>query len=175
MKHNKKALTLILVVGTILVAALPAASQGPPREGPPEERPMSLACIPDITAGQLEAIQKLRDEFHEATQSIRDELYEAKDNLRELLREPEPDLAAVRRAKENVDDLETEMLIARLEMHLAVRRLLTDEQRVFFDEMHAFDRGPGPGMGPSPGGPGMGSGPGMGPGMGPGPEGWMGH
>ena len=173
MIRRKTALILALVTGILLVAALPAVSYGPLRTGggpgyggPRGDGPMCLAFIPDITADQLEAIAAIRDEHHDAMQDVRDALYEAKTAFRELMRDPDPDLAAVRRAKEKLDALETDMLIARLEMRAAVRDVLTDGQRIFFDEMQAFGPHHGPGMGP---GPGMEWHPGSGPGMGPGP------
>ncbi len=177
MVRRKTTLLIALVTGILLVAALPALSYGPPRDGggrgdggPRGEGSMCLAFIPDITAEQLEAISAIRDEHHDAMQTLRDKLYEAKEAFHELMRDPDPDLAAVRRAKEKLDALETDMLIARLEMRAAVRDVLTEEQRVFFDEMQACGLdgpgfGHGPGMGP---GPGMEWHPGGGPGMGPG-------
>jgi len=181
MVRRKTALILALITGILLVTALPAVSQGPPRDGggpggggPGDGGgPMCLAFVPGITAEQLEAIADLRDEHHDATQDLRDKLYEAKTAFHELMRDPDPDLAAVRKAKEKLDALETDMLIARLEMRAAIRDVLTEEQRVFFDEMQACGPG-GPGFGPGPGmewhpGGGPGMGPGMSPGMGPGP------
>jgi Spy/CpxP family protein refolding chaperone len=114
-----------------------------------------------MTAEQLETIQELRDEFHEATEGLRDQLREAREEFRELLRDADPDLGAVRAAKERLDNLETEMLLAGLEQRAEVRDVLTAEQQVFFDELHhgrPGRRGGHPGMGP--GGP-----------QGPGPEG----
>ncbi|MCX7022867.1 MAG: Spy/CpxP family protein refolding chaperone [bacterium] len=174
MIRRKTTLILALITGILLVTALPAVSEGPHRDGggPGEGGgPMCMAFIPGITADQLESIAAIRDEHHDAMQDLRDKLYEAKNAFRELMRDPDPDLAAVRKAKEKLDALETDMLIARLEMRAAVRNILTDGQRIFFDEMQAFDHHEGgmdPGMGS---GPGMGSCPGMGPGsgMGPGP------
>jgi len=179
MIRGKTSLILTLVTGILLIAALSAASYGPPRTGwgpgdggPRGDGPTCLAFIPDITAEQIEAIAAVRDEHHDAMQDLRDKFYEAKNAFRELMRDPEPDLAAVRRAKEKLDALETDMLIARLEMRAAVRDILTEEQRVFFDEMQACGHD-GPGMRPGPGmewhpggGPGMGPRPGMGPGPG---------
>lgn len=178
MIRRKTTLLIALVTGLLLVAALPAVSQGPPRAGggPGDgwrqgDGPTCLAFIPGITAEQLEAIADLRDEHRDAMKDLRDKLYEAKEAFHELMRDPEPDLTAVRRAKEKLDALETDMLIARLEMRAAVRNVLTEEQRAFFDEMQACGHD-GPGMGHGPGmgpGPGMEWHPGSGPGMGPGP------
>ncbi|HDR06408.1 MAG TPA: periplasmic heavy metal sensor [Candidatus Coatesbacteria bacterium] len=166
MKRETVRLTALAAVGLLLLTALPALAWGPPRGGggPPPDRFACLAFIPGITAVQLQAVSALREEHLEAVRELRDEMYEAKTALRELMRQRSPDLAAVRRAKERLDKLESDMLVARLELRTAVRNLLTEEQRAFFDEMEAgCGWGMGPGMGP--GGPGMGpSGPGMGPG-----------
>ncbi len=175
MKRKPVLLTLITVVVLGVLITLPVSAQGPHHEGEGsfERGPgkqACLACIPDMTAELLEEIQSMREEHREEMEGIHEKLFEAKTAFHELLREPEPDLSAVRRAKERLDDLGTEMLIAHLEMRREIRGMLTDEQRVFFDEMQMHHPGPG---GRHP----MGSGPGMGPGsgMGPGPGGMMGY
>jgi Spy/CpxP family protein refolding chaperone len=174
MVRRKTTLILALITGLLLVTILPAAAYGPPREGGgPGDGwhrggDQCMAFIPGITAEQLEAISAIRDENHDAMQDLRDKLYEAKNAFHELMRDPEPDLTAVRKAKEKLDAVETDMLIARLEMRAAVRDVLTEGQRIFFDEMQACGHD-GPGMGPGMGpGPGMEWHPGGGPGMGPG-------
>jgi len=149
-----KALTVLAVLATALSAFAqgpePAPRGGGPGEGPREGGQPSLACIPDMTAEQLETIQELRDEFHEANEDLRDQLREAREEFRELLRDADPDLGAVRAAKDRLDDLETEMLLAGLEHRGEIRDVLTAEQQVFFDELHhgrPGGRGGRPGMG----------------------------
>lgn len=173
MKRKPVLLTLITVVVLGVLITLPVSAQGPPLEG---EGPAArghgeqacLACIPDMTAELLEAIQNMREEHREEMEGIHEKLFEAKTAFHELLREPEPDLSAVRRAKERLDDLGIEMLIVHLEMRREIRGMLTDEQRVFFDEIHMHHSGSGGHrMGSGPGGPGE-------PGMGHGPCGMMG-
>ncbi len=174
MKRKPVLLTLITVVVLGVLFTLPVSAQGPHHEGegPPGEglkEQACLACIPDMTAEQLEAIQNMREEHWEEMEGIHEQLFEAKTALHELLRDPEPDLNAVRRAKESMDKLGTEMLIAHLEMRREIRGMLTDEQRVFFDEMQMHHPGSGGRhMGSGPGGPGE-------PGMCPGPGGMMGY
>lgn len=160
-----KRLPLIAAVIGVLTLSIVAVAQGPEAGRCPEGGCTGgLACLPDITAEQLEEIQALREEMKDSTEELRDEIREARESLRELMNDPEPDIAAVRSAKERLDGLETEMLINMLEHRSEVRSRLTAEQRVFFDEMHHGMPG---GRGGHPGGQ-PGGGPGMG---GPGPEG----
>lgn len=167
-----KRLPIIAAVIGVLTLSIVAVAQGPEAGHCPEGGCTGgLACLPDITAEQLEEIQALREEMKDSTEDLRDEIREARESLRELMNDPEPDIAAVRSAKERLDGLETEMLINMLEHRSEVRSKLTAEQRVFFDEMHhgmPGGRGGHPGGGPGMGGPrpdNAGSGP-----QGPGPE-----
>jgi Spy/CpxP family protein refolding chaperone len=76
-----------------------------------------------------EAIQQIVDDSRKEGRGFHRELRGLHDAMRELLSQDEPDEAAVMQQAERIGKLETEMHKHRLSTILAVRALLTPEQR----------------------------------------------
>ena len=105
-----------------------------------------------------EAIQRIVDDSREEARGFHDELRGLHDAMRTLLSQDEPDEAAVMQQAETIGKVETEMHKHRLSTLLAIRALLTPEQRAELtrmrEEMRGEKRGrggPRRGNGPPPG------------------------
>ncbi len=109
-----------------------------------------------------EAIQRIVDDSRQDAEGFREDLHALHDAMRTLLSQDDPDEASVMQQAETLGKVETEMHKHRLSTLLAVRALLTPEQRAELtrirEEMRGERRGrggPRRGPGPPPGfGPG---------------------
>jgi Spy/CpxP family protein refolding chaperone len=89
--------------------------------------------IPDLTEEQKEQIKGLRvDHIKEMTQ-VRNKLMEKRASLRTLQTQDNPDMAAINKTIEEMGEVRTSLQKARAEHHQAIREILTEEQRTFFD------------------------------------------
>lgn len=83
----------------------------------------------DLTDDQRKAVDALCEEHRAQQVESQKELLRARHALRGALLEDEPALGTVRELVRKVGELETQREIARVEHRLAVRKLLTPEQR----------------------------------------------
>jgi Spy/CpxP family protein refolding chaperone len=102
-----------------------------------------------------EAIQGIVDASRKDAKDFREELRGLHDAMRTLLSQDEPDEAAVMKQAESIGKVETEMHKHRLSTLLAVRALLTPEQRAELTRIREETRGErrgrgGPRRGPRP-------------------------
>ena len=131
--------------------------------------------IPDITAEQQTKLDALRTAHWKSVQNSRNLLAEKAARLRTLRTSDNVDMDAINKTIDEMSAIRSSMQKSR-EKHLQdVRNVLTDEQRVYFDNFQSrrgqgFGRGQGKGNARRGGyGPGNGYGQGRGPGRGLGP------
>jgi len=173
-----RTLTKCLVAGAcsfaIAAAAGAASAQPGMMAGPPEGRPgiERMAQFLDLSKDQVQKIEKLRDEHLSRVAGLRRELLRVRNEIRAELLEDSPDVSAIEKLVAKKADIRSRIELERVEHRLAVRKVLTPEQR---DKMFMLrGRGAGPCVGRCWGGeaPGFGRrcGRGFGRGMGPRPD-----
>jgi len=104
----------------------------------------------DVTDEQREEIEKIRTEAQEQRLAMHKELMRARHALKGELLEDEPSMSTVRNLARKVGEIETQRDIARLEQRMAIRKILTPEQRdrlLFMGQRGGHHRG-GPSRGP---------------------------
>jgi Spy/CpxP family protein refolding chaperone len=111
---------------------------------------MQQVCpnIPNLSDEQSSAIMQLRTQHISEMQTYRDQIDVNRAQYRGLMRSAPADMSAI---NSNIDEhgrIRSQMAKKQAEHHLAVRSLLTEEQRIWFD---AAPRGMGQGAGFGPG------------------------
>jgi Spy/CpxP family protein refolding chaperone len=114
--------------------------------GPPEQRIEMLAERLDLSTDQQARIEAIIEEKQPERAALRKQLMRLQHELRGLLLADEPELTAVTQLATRIGDARTKMQILRLEERLAIRGVLTAEQRDRFLTMQPrAGRGRGPG------------------------------
>lgn len=98
--------------------------------------------IPDLTEEQREQIKTLRTEHMKVMQPLRNQAGEKKARLRTLTTSDKVNMAEVNRVIDEVGNIRTEMMKLREQHRQEIRKLLNDEQRVFFDAHQPSHDGP---------------------------------
>jgi len=136
------ALTLMLITG--IGAAALAHGPGPHRDGRdrcgdfergPEMRLERMAERLDLTADQVQAIEKIREEARAENQELRKQIMRLRNEKRGEMLKDEPATKTVLALTRQIGDIRTELQANRMETRLAVRKLLTPVQR---DKMLMF-------------------------------------
>ncbi len=94
------------------------------------ERPLG---IPDLTEDQMEQIKDLNTAHLKDIQSLENDLKINKSKLDALMTEDNPDMNEINSLIEKNGDLLTEIQKKNVAHKLEIRSLLTDEQKVYFD------------------------------------------
>lgn len=134
LKKKSRHITL-LVVAMLLVTG--SALAQPPGQGSkhgegkcPRDRRM---MIPDLTEAQKEQMKELRVELMKAVQPLRNQMGEMKARLRTLSTSDKVNMTEINRVIDDIGKMRTQMMKLRVQHRQDVRKLLTEEQRVFFD------------------------------------------
>jgi Spy/CpxP family protein refolding chaperone len=91
--------------------------------------------IPDLTDEQREKIEEIQTETQKTTTPLQSKLNTLSAELEELLIAESPDRNAIDIKIEEIAELRTALHKKRIDAHLKIRVLLTEEQRVHFDAM----------------------------------------
>ncbi|UCE85617.1 MAG: Spy/CpxP family protein refolding chaperone [Deltaproteobacteria bacterium] len=134
-RFTRTGAALVLLVG--LLAATVSAAQppgGPPLGGPgkgggPERFLDMHADELGLDEATREAIREIIDASRDDAEDLRADLHDLHQEMKDLLETDAPDEAAVMRQAEAIGALETEMHKHRLATLLAIRALLTPQQR----------------------------------------------
>lgn len=110
-----------------------------------EDRKGDPESFLNLTDEQKEAFKQNRLAMQKQLLPIQNELGEAEAHQKTLMTAEKPDLAAINKNIEKIGSLKVEMAKIRAKNHLAMRALLTEEQRVKFDMFKGHMRG-GDGM-----------------------------
>lgn len=105
--------------------------------------------IPDLTQDQQDEIKALRTAHWEAMQEYRTDMRILREEMDDLTSGSDYDAKAANKKIEEISSLKEKMMKARLAHRSSVRNLLTDEQKVVFDN-HRPGRGMGFGRGHGP-------------------------
>jgi len=93
-------------------------------------RPMG---IQGLTSDQQKKIEALNLTFRKETLQLKNQLEEKRAHLHTLQSADKADLTAINSSIDEIGQLHTQMMKKEAAKHEAIRRLLTDEQRVAFD------------------------------------------
>lgn len=117
-----------------------------------------LAKALNLNDQQKEAFKKIMLDMHQEILPVRNEIGEAEAHQRTLVTAEKPDLSAINKNIEKIGALKVEIAKIAVKHRLEMRALLTDEQRMKFDNWRKEMRHP---MGQRFGRPGMNMGYGM--------------
>jgi len=113
----------------VLTLLLSAGIQAQPQRG-------GVCCknIPNLTEDQKAKIEKLHGQQMKDMQSLQNQLRENKARYITLMTAEQPDMKAINTNIEDRGRIKTEMMKKQAAHQQAIRQLLTDEQRMFFDQ-----------------------------------------
>lgn len=133
-------------MGILLIASLSVvnAQRGPRFNDENKAKGQQECKIPDLTEEQEAQIDKLRTAHFKEMEAYRADLGILKAEMQKLKIADKPDQNAIDGKIKDMGAIKTKMAIAANHHHLAVRNLLTDDQKVFFDQHR---RGPKMGKG----------------------------
>jgi len=134
------ALTLLMVTG---MDAIAQRGRGMGRMGGLEQ-----VCpnIPNLTEEQSRQIMDLRTAHLKEMQAYRDQIDVNRTRYRALMRGDRADMAAINANIDERTSIRNRMEKKQAEHHQAIRSVLTEEQRVWFDAAPRGGAGPGAGM-----------------------------
>ncbi|KAF0195941.1 MAG: hypothetical protein FD166_2668 [Bacteroidetes bacterium] len=124
----------------------PGRGRGPGAcAGPGLERGERPDRIPGLTEEQRISMEKLRIAHFRKTELIRAEIGEKEARMNTLRLAEEPDDKAIDRTIDDISKLKGDLMKEREAHHRAVKALLNDEQKAFFDNRPGRDRNRGDG------------------------------
>lgn len=144
MERTPLRIARILLGGLILTLALPAAAQGWGGRRGACDGPQACRALPNLTADQKAAFQKLDDQHKASLEAKRKAVQDAHQAMRTAMRDGKTDLKPL-------VEKESQARLALMEEHRALRlereKLLTPEQKKAWDERMAAGQGRGMGQG----------------------------
>lgn len=166
MKKGIMTMSVLLMVSAIMAQPGYGPGNGYRRgfDNPPDSRSFCWR-IPDITEEQNSQIQDLRTDHLKTMRPFRNEIREQRAQLRTLETADSPDMSKINNTIDNISGIQNKMHKTRASHIQDIRKILTEEQRVYFDT-HRARRGRRIGRQGHWNGPRAGRGRGMGPGNG---------
>jgi Spy/CpxP family protein refolding chaperone len=92
--------------------------------------------IPDLTDNQMKELQRIKMEHMKEVMPLKNELDEKEAHLRTLATAANPDINAIYAEIEKIGLIRTDLQKKKAKMEQDIRKVLTEEQRLFFD-MHS--------------------------------------
>jgi len=168
MRTKQKLMAILFSV--VLLAGTGSILQAQPGQGAGQGQGYWCKAIPGLTEDQQKQIDELRTDHLKKMTSFRNQIRENRAHYQTLMSEENVDMNAVNKNIDAYTSLRNSMMKESAAHRQSVRNLLTDEQKVYFDNMR-HGKGKGMGYGRGPGrhgnrgmrGTGMGYGPGNNP------------
>lgn len=135
-------LFLTALVTVFLVSGIAAFAQDFDRDFQFDGPRKGFPAIPDLSAEQMKSIQKLRLEHQKEVLPLRTKIKASGLDLKTLIME-DASQKQIERKIEEIGTFRTELMKLKVTHRMAIRNLLTDEQKVYFDMPHKGRRGPG--------------------------------
>ncbi len=126
--------------------------RGPGRGDCPNPMQGRLCDMLDLTEDQQVVIDEIQTQSRAKGLETRKQMVRLQNELQGLMLQDAPDASDVTKLVNSIGDLRTDQRVRRMETRLAVRALLTDEQR---DQMITMQGAKGQGRGGRHGAPGM--------------------
>jgi len=162
MSGKKGLIVVVLALVMATMAVVPAVagrgghcgSKGGGMRGGPG---MGPGAMPAFTEQQQEKMQEIRSSFDEERVELVNRMKVMHLEMRDLVTGDNPDFGKLERMIDDISSQRAEMMKMRIRQHVAVRKILTDDQKVLFDQGFGMQMGQGmcghPGaMGGKPGG-----------------------
>ena len=132
MKTLKKwsILSLMLVVLSSFSLKVNAQPEG---KGDGKKMEMHKCGIPNLSDDQKAQIEKLKVPFQKEMTALRNQMGEKKAHLKTVSETDKPDMAEINKTIDDITLLMNKMMKLKATHHQDVRKLLTDEQKVAFD------------------------------------------
>lgn len=135
-------LAIALVTGSALAQKGKMEMENRPFKGPKHEH---FPKIPDLTDEQKEQIKELKTDHLKATLPLKNQLQEKEARLQTVSTGDNVNMNDVNKTIDEIAAIKTKMAKSRAAHRQQIRKILTDEQRVFFDSRPmGRDRGDGP-------------------------------
>ncbi len=109
-----------------------------------------------LSSEQTEKISQIMADHIKVTTTIRADLLAKRLELRTELGKDKPDMKKIERLTGEISNLQAKLMTERIKMEIAIKGLLTDEQKAKLDELRASKPGKGGKDGISKGGKGKG-------------------
>lgn len=147
MTHKKifRVLALAAFAAMVVIAPLQAAAQGCQKQGEPEKKMMGQGCgmeqgcmmlknIPNLTDEQKAKLEKLHADMPKMMETAKADMEKQAAEMKALMKDP-VDVKKVEAKIDEMAKMHADMQKKCLAHRLAVRALLTAEQKAKFDEM----------------------------------------
>ena len=140
MLKNKKKYLMLLLAAMIMIP-MSIYAQPPERDGDHIEEHWMHGkkeqglhpMIPDLTDKQKEKMKDLHVEHMKTVQPIKNEIGELKAKLHTLQTGEKPNMVEINKLIDDIGQQHTKIMKLKAAHMQEIRKLLTDEQRVFFD------------------------------------------
>ncbi|MGM0649706.1 MAG: Spy/CpxP family protein refolding chaperone [Bacteroidota bacterium] len=130
-----KAIFTSIFIATILFAASPADAQR--GDGPRGADKGTCDHIPDLTENQEDQIDEIKTDYFSSIKDLKADMGIKRAEKRKLMIADDPDKNAINAKIDEISDLRSQMAKKRVEKHIAIRDVLTEEQKKAFDtKMH---------------------------------------
>jgi Spy/CpxP family protein refolding chaperone len=147
MLRNKKKY-LVLLLAAMIMIPMSIYAQPPEKDGDRTEEHLMHGkkemgphpMIPDLTDKQQEKMKDLQVEHMKMVQPIMNEIGELKAKLHTLETVKAPNMVEINKLIDDIGQQHTKIMKLKAAHMQEIRKLLTDEQRVFFDD-HGPDHG----------------------------------
>ncbi|MDN5204763.1 hypothetical protein QQ008_25460 [Fulvivirgaceae bacterium BMA10] len=142
MKTQSLKVKHLLVVMTMILISIPGFSQEKEKaerrqKGREHRAHMEMrhkrAEIPNLSDKQKEDIKKIRLAFHEDVLPLKNQIGEKQARLRTLTTEKNVNMGQVNKVIEEIGAIKTDLHKKEVAMKQDIRKLLDDEQRLYFD------------------------------------------
>ena len=145
LKNKKK--YLVLLLAAMIMIPMSMYAQPPEKDCNCSGEHGKMAkgdhpMIPDLTEKQKEKMKELRVEHMKEVQTFKNSMGELKAQLRTLQAADKPNMNKIYSLIDELGKQHTEMMKLKAAHMQEIRKLLTDEQRVFFDAHHPERGGP---------------------------------
>lgn len=110
---------------------------------------MGPGAMPAFTEEQQEKMQEIKASFETERVELVNRIKVMHLEMRDIVTSDDPDFGKLERMIDDISGARAEMMKIRVRQHVAVRKILTDDQKVLFDE--GFGRQMGEGMCGHPG------------------------
>jgi len=95
----------------------------------------------DLTDEQRESIKAIHVEHLKSTKALKNEMGEKEARLKTLQSEDQPNKKNILSIASEIGEIKKALYIARVETHMEIRGLLTENQKVMFDSIREHRRG----------------------------------
>ncbi len=157
---TRKLVNAGLVAGMLLISGLIVNAQ-PGQKGDCKKNMKGQGIckfLPDVTPEQEAQIKTLKTQYLKGTQALRNDLNEKEAHYKTLMTAEKPEMNVINNLIDEIASIQGKLMRERAAHQQEVRKILTEDQRVIFDQHISLDhggrglcKGPAEGKIPGPG------------------------